>query len=52
MEQKMIMISIIAFAILLVILSYCIGFVKGFNKAKSIDDEIIEELANKYKESF
>ena len=49
MEQKMIMVSIIILAILLIILSYCIGFAKGFNKAKSIDNEILEELAKKYK---
>lgn len=52
MEQKMIMVSIITLAILLIILSYCIGYVKGFNKAKLIDDEILEELEKKYKGSF
>lgn len=47
MEEKMIMIAIILFAILCIVMSYCIGYVKGFKKMKKIDDEIIKELTNK-----
>lgn len=43
---------IIILLILLPILGYNIGhivaFLKGFKKAKSIDDQIFEELKNKY----
>jgi len=44
MGQKMIMIATIAFAIFLIILSFCVGYIKGFKKSKQIDDEIIEKL--------
>ena len=29
---------------------YVVGFKNGFNKSKEIDDKIIEELSEKYKE--
>jgi hypothetical protein len=48
MENKMIMVAIILFAIGFIVLSYCIGYIKGFKKMKEIDDKIIEELKSKY----
>lgn len=49
MEQKMIIVALILFAIFFIGLSFCIGYVKGFKKSKEIDDKIIEELSEKYK---
>lgn len=48
MEQRMIIVSIIALSILFIVLSYFIGYVKGFKKSKEIDNKIIDELVNKY----
>ena len=43
--------ALIIIAILLIVIAaligYLLGFVKGFRKAKSIDDQILEELAEK-----
>lgn len=47
MEQKMIMVAVIAFAILLIILSFYVGYIKGFKKSKQIDDEIIKKLGER-----
>jgi uncharacterized protein YneF (UPF0154 family) len=47
MEQKMIMVTVIALAILLIILSFCVGYIKGFKKSKQIDDEIIKKLGER-----
>lgn len=47
METKMIIISVIALAILFSIISFCIGYVKGFKKSKEIDDKIFRELSGK-----
>lgn len=44
MEQKMIMVAVILFEIFFIILSFCVGYIKGFKKCKKIDDEIIEKL--------
>lgn len=48
MEQKMIIVTIITISIILIILSFCFGYLKGFKKSKEIDDKIIEELRSKY----
>ena len=48
MEQKMFMVTFIFVAIFLIILSFCIGYVRGFKKSKEIDDKIIKELSAKY----
>lgn len=32
-----------------IIIGYFVGYANGFNKCKEIDDNIIEKLANKYK---
>lgn len=45
---KMIIILLIVLPILGYTIGYLIGFLKGFKKAKSIDDQIFEELKNKY----
>lgn len=41
-------IVIIVFIIFFIILSFCIGYIKGFRKSKEIDDIIINDLFNKY----
>lgn len=55
MEQKItlvyIMVSVICLSITFIGISYCIGYVKGFKKSKEIDDKIIEELINKYRQN-
>ena len=43
MEEKMIMVTIILFAIGFIVFSYCVGYVKGFKKMKEIDDKILKE---------
>ena len=48
MEERMFMVAALLFAVGFIILSYCIGYIKGFKKAKAIDDQILEELAVKY----
>ena len=32
-----------------ILAGYIVGYMKGFNKCKRIDNNIIDELANKYK---
>lgn len=32
-------------------MGYVIGFKNGFNKSKEIDDKILEEISQKYKQS-
>lgn len=34
----------IACAIIIAIISFCIGYVKGFKRSKEIDDKIISEI--------
>ena len=48
MEERMFMVAALLFAVSFIILSYCIGYIKGFKKSKAIDDQILEELVNKY----
>ena len=43
MEQKMFMVAFILFSIFFCLLSFSIGYIKGFKKCKKIDDEIIEK---------
>lgn len=45
---KMIVIIIILLCIMTFLMGYILGFIKGFRKAKYIDDQIIEELSEKY----
>lgn len=45
---KMIIILLILLPILGYNIGHIVGFLKGFKKAKSIDDQIFEELKNKY----
>lgn len=44
-----IIIAIIMLLISVAILSFCLGYINGFNRCKKIDDELIDKLGNKYK---
>ena len=46
----MINVGIISFILSFIIISFCIGYIKGFKKAKAIDDEILRKISSKYKE--
>lgn len=39
----------LSLTILATIFSFYIGYLKGFNKCEQIHNELLEELANKYK---
>ena len=47
-EERMFMVAALLFTVGFIILSYCIGYIKGFKKSKEIDDKILEELSSKY----
>ena len=49
MIEKTIMIVVICMFIFFVSLAYEIGYIKGFKKCKSIEDDILTELSKKYK---
>lgn len=36
--------SIVCAIIIIVIISFCIGYVRGFKRSKEIDDKIISEI--------
>ena len=46
--NKLIIIGIIAFVLLLISISFYIGYILGFKKSKEIDDNILNELRKKY----
>lgn len=46
---KMIIVTLILFVILSVVCSFYIGYIKGFNESKKIDDKIIKELFERRK---
>ena len=47
---RMINVGVIAVAVCAIILSFCIGYARGFKKSKEIDDEILAELGQIKKE--
>jgi len=52
MENKLIIIGIIAFVLLSISISFYIGYILGFKKSKEIDDNILNELREKYVKPF
>ena len=40
----MINVGIISIFIAFIIISFCIGYIKGFKKSKEIDDKILQEM--------
>jgi hypothetical protein len=48
MDRKM-LVTLIILLIFISTFSFLIGYIKGFLKCKRIDNEIIRDLANKYK---
>ena len=52
METKLIIITIVIFALLFIVLSFYIGYIIGLKQMKRIDDKIINEISEKNKEKI
>lgn len=45
--MKAYVVTYIAASIIIIIISFCIGYVRGFKRSKEIDDKIISEIGAK-----